>query len=112
MGEDDSKSMTSVSASFARSPCDCVRFAFGVGEKCEVICPLPRLDRGVDKSGEGRLSPLIFLGVRCDLVSGAKHVIGCDEGSGFSVVTELLLIIELGTRIPGSLKPETGYVSS
>ena len=50
--------------SSARSPCDWVRFALGVGEKYDIISALPLPARGVEKSRGGRLSLFDFLGVR------------------------------------------------
>lgn len=68
IGEEESRSMTSTAdlllfPSSARSPCDWVRLAVGVGEKYDVMS-LPLSARGVEKSGEGRLSLFDFLGVR------------------------------------------------
>jgi hypothetical protein len=69
MGEDERRSIIST-ADFSlppwsvSPPCDCVRFAFGVGEKYAVMSALPLPTRGVENSGDGRLSLLDFLGVR------------------------------------------------
>jgi hypothetical protein len=86
MGDDERRSTISIADfSFAAlstsPPCDCVRFALEVGEKYAVISALPLPARGVENSGDGRLSLLVFLGVRWSSGSFGRRVVGagCED---------------------------------